>query len=258
MHNNDEKCIENEESTRDRYGTKIPVRIKSGFFTEENLHIITQCEEKDIPLSQIEYVCLGAIEELVGGAEAPKSNVRSVIRKFLFGEKTEDEHVKPTKRTLFIVDIYVKGLDAAYRFDSSNINYKSFLGEVSYISFHNFKRLFKTLVDHTKESFFNKSAVALLMKRQDKITRYPSVYDFELECQNRRTRLSDEIHWKSLGEQIDYLFKDQGQIEDFESDDEIPEGSLRVIEGIPNIVVDSPPEEDPGTDERTVSDERSE
>ncbi len=163
---------------------KVPLRIKSGSYDDEHLTITTSCNERKIPWSDIHYICLGCIEETLGGSEAPKSGMRNVIRKLLFGDKQEDRAKKQT-RVQYILDIFVDNHEAAFRFDSVNINYKSFLGEVSYISFHNFKRLFQMIVDRAQKSHFNRSAVALLKKRQDKVHRYSTVYDFELDCQRR-------------------------------------------------------------------------
>jgi hypothetical protein len=179
---------------------KIPQRIKSGRFTSEYLQIVTASGEIDIPLSSIQYICLGLIEEPILSDDGPKSNMRNAIRKLFFGEKPQDDNHKQALRKLYIVDIYVEGQEAAYRMDSSSINYKTFLGEVSYISQHNFKRLFGMIVDHGKNSRFNRSAVAFHIKKQDRVHTFNSICDFEMDCQHNRARLEREISWNDIHE----------------------------------------------------------
>ncbi|MHC9540894.1 MAG: hypothetical protein AB9903_15425 [Vulcanimicrobiota bacterium] len=217
------------------YSLKIPIRIKSGSVDDEAIHIITSCESRNIPWGSVEYICLGAIDERIGASDGPKSNMRNVIRKLFFGEKTQDDNAKPDMRTQYILDIYVKDQDAAYRFDSTNINYKAFLGEVSYVSFLNFKKLVKLISDHARNSYFNRSLLALLMKKNDKVHHFNSVYDFELECQNTRTRLDREIHWENLGSEIDYSVRHRKEFVDSDENQEIPEAQFRVIESVGEV-----------------------
>jgi len=214
------------------YSLKIPIRIKSGAVNDEALHVITSYESRNIPWGAIEYICLGAIDERISASDGPKSNMRNVIRKLFFGEKTQDDSGKPDMRTQFILDIYVKDQDAAYRFDSTNINYKAFLGEVSYVSFLNFKKLVKLISEHARNSYFNRSLLALLMKKNDKVHHFNSIYDFELECQNTRTRLDKEIHWENLGSELDYTVRNREEFIDSDGIEEIPEAQFRVIEGV--------------------------
>lgn len=223
----DEGCVSSTLSSQ-RYTSKIPVRIKSGCFKENCLSITTGCEELNIDWASVEYICLGVIDEDAGGGDAPKSNMRNMIRKLFFGDKPQDEQTKPQKKTQYILDIYAKDRACAYRFDSTNINYKAFLEEVSYISLHNFKRLLQALSEHARESYFNRSAVALLIKRQDKCHRYASVTDFELDCQQCRVQIKREIHWSELGKPIDYIFTDRGRRDTAES----PRACVTVVEGV--------------------------
>jgi len=224
-----EPALERKSESSGPLSVKVPIRIKSGSFDGEYLHIITSCDERKIPWSHINYICLGCIEETVGGSEAPKSGMRNVIRKLLFGDKQDDRAKKQT-RLQYILDIFVENNEAAFRFDSVNINYKSFLGDVSYISFHNFKRLFQIIVEGAKKSHFNRSAIALLKKRQDRVHRYPSVYDFELDCQQARAHLGREIHWTEIEKEVDL---EERATERMETDgDDISDMKLRVIDGI--------------------------
>lgn len=194
------------------YG-KLPVRVKSGAMTDDCLHIITSCDEKDIEWASIEYICLGAIDEATRGTEAPKSNMRKVFSKIFFGEQSKDEIEKAPMRTSYVIDIYTKNQECAFRLDSSNINYKSFLEDVSYMSFHNFKILLQKLVDNAKNSYFNKSAIALLLRKKDKIQRYSSIYDFELDTQRSRLNVKKEIHWNELSGPVEQIFKDTERVD---------------------------------------------
>jgi hypothetical protein len=179
---------------------KIPLRIKSGHFSQEYFHMVTSSGEIAIPLSSIHYICLGIIEEQAANADGPKSNMRNVIRKLFFGEKPQDDNQKQPTRKLFLVDIYVEGQEAPYRLDSSNINYKTFLGEVSYISQHNFKKLFSLIVDQGTHGRFNRSAAAFYIKKPDRVHVYNSIYDFELDCQHSRAKIKKEISWADIRE----------------------------------------------------------
>jgi ankyrin repeat protein len=214
------------------YSLKIPIRIKSGSINDEALQIVTSTENRNIPWGAVEYICLGAIDECISASDGPKSNMRNVIRKLFFGEKTQDDSAKPAMRTQFILDIYVRDQEAAYRFDSTNINYKAFLGDVSYVSFLNFKKLVKLITDHARNSYFNRSLLALLQKKNDKVHHYNSFYDFELECQNNRSNLDREVHWENLGSELDYNTRRSMEFVDIEDNQEIPEAQFRVIESV--------------------------
>ncbi len=242
------------------YTLKIPIRTKSGSINDEALHIITSCESKIIPWSSIEYICLGAIDDRVAAADGPKSNMRSVIRKLFFGEKMQDDSAKPAIRTQYILDIYIKDREAAYRFDSSTINYKAFLGEVSYVSFLNFKKLVKLIADRARDSYFNRSLLSLLMKKNDRVHHYGSSYDFELECQNNRSNLDREVHWENLGSEIDYTVRHCEELVGLDESQEIPEAQFRVIEGVYGGEETPVPEEEPvpdGGEKESAPDEQS-
>jgi hypothetical protein len=220
---------DSKKDSTEHFSVKVPIRIKSGSFSQEYLSIVTSCDERKIPWSHLRFVCLGCVEEALGGSEAPKSNMRSVIRKLLFGDN-KDDRAKRQTRVQYILDLFVENSETAFRFDSVNINYKSFLGDVSYISFHNFKRLFQKIVDQARDSYFNRSAIALLRKRQDKIYHYASVYDFELDCQNARAHLEREVHWSDI--EKDMELGDRSLEYEKTGGRELPDDHYRVVDGI--------------------------
>lgn len=167
----------------------LPNRVKSGVFTSSGLSLETGAGRGLIEWGRVELLALGIIEEAVGNAEAQKSGLRSMVRKMFFGEnQSEQQRVRKT-RDVFLLDIFVADQSHPYRVDGATVNYRAFLGEVSYASGQNFHRLVTRIVRDSAEARLDASLLAFLHGQREKIRRYGAVYDFEMESAQNRERL---------------------------------------------------------------------
>lgn len=176
---------------------KIPVRIKSGRFEDDMLVVETSGEPQGIPFESIEYICLGIIEEKLTTSDPPKSNMRNMIQGLFGGGDKADKNkkIQPSSRTTHILDIYVKDLQAPFRIDASSVNYKEFLGKVSYISANNFRLLLTNICALAEQSRFNNPIGVFLNNRKEKPQIFESRNEFELVSSRKRQNLDKELTW---------------------------------------------------------------
>lgn len=170
----------------------LPVRVKSGEFSGQTMSLETAGGRVSLRWDQVQFIALGIIEDSVGDQEAARSGLRSMIRKLFFGESTSNQSRARQVRETYLLDVYAAEQPAAYRFDGTNVNYRSFLGDVSYISSQNFQRLTARIVSDAVECRLDASAAAYMTGHREKVRRFPNVYDFELESAQNRERLDEQ------------------------------------------------------------------
>lgn len=169
---------------------------------EEALLLESAHESFRIPWEDVRLVALGYLEEQLS-AEGPRSALRKMISKMMSGGE-DDERARPAPRRTYLLDLYVEGRAAPFRFDSATVNYRAFLGpDVSYMSFQNFFRLTHRLGRASRRAWFSPSAAAFLARRKEMVQSYPAVYDFELDTQaiwedpERRAVAWSEVEFQS-------------------------------------------------------------
>lgn len=147
----------------------------------------------EVSWGDVELLCVGVLEEPVGTPRESRSPMRKMVRQVFFGENAREEEKIRKVRDVWMLDVYVAGQGAPYRFDAASVNYRSFFGQVSYISQQNFQRLVACVARDSHEARLNASAVAFLQAHRERIKRYASVQDFELESSQCRERLGSQI-----------------------------------------------------------------
>lgn len=182
--------------------TPLPNRIKSGYFTEEALVGETSGATIEIPWDSIEHVALGMIVER-SEQDASAYKVQKLVKNFsrmAQGNVRDDDKDKiiTLKPTNFL-DIYSSSREEPLRFDSSSINYRSFLKEkLSHVSFQNFFRLVREICQRSQKAYFTDSVQAFLAWKRDKVKVYNTVHDFEHDtflCFSRQRHL---VAWSDL------------------------------------------------------------
>jgi len=144
-----------------------------------------------VPWHQVQLICLGVIQDLVGDQAAQRSGMRNMIRKLFFGEGDSNRGEKAQFRETVLLDVYVHEQAVPYRFDAGTVNYKSLLGLAGYVSSQNFLRLAARIVNFANEARLDPSIVGLLTNHRERIRRFATVYDFEMESAQNRDRISD-------------------------------------------------------------------
>ncbi len=175
----------------------VPVRVKSGSIESDGLFIYTANKTEKIAWDDIELIALGIIRERIMD-EAPKSEVRIMIRGLFFGESAKGHHKEKPHRETYLLDIYVKDQKFPYRIDHTVVNYKSFLGKCGYSSLENFKMLAVEISKPALKSKMDPNMMIYIKGSREGLTKYKTVYDFELECQNLLLNLDKQKDFGKL------------------------------------------------------------
>jgi hypothetical protein len=158
--------------------TPLPSRVRDGSFEED--HLLAAGEQ--IPYESIKYLALGVIDQMVKAAELKKGPLRQMVKKVTGGEDQDSakDRAKQT-RQIYILDVFTDLQEQPYRFAGSNVNYKSFLDKVGYVSHHNFFRFCVHFARKVPHAVCTASTAAFLAKRRDKVAHFNDFHDFELE-----------------------------------------------------------------------------
>lgn len=178
----------------------LPLRVKSGSFQPDRLVVETAKEILEIPWVAVRLVALGLVEEKVE-TEATAYNLEKMMggmSRLVRGSGGRDENRITSTRETYLLDLYVQGNPEPLRFDSSHLNYRAFLGQISYVSFQNFFRLVHGLASRATEARFSPALVHFLARRRDQVQRFPALYEFELDTQARLQALERQAAWSDL------------------------------------------------------------
>lgn len=182
--------------------TPLPLRIKSGHFTEEALVGETPQGTVEIPWSEVEYVALGMIvERSEQEAEAYKVQrlVKGISRMATGGSPSDDKDKIVSYKPTNYLDLYCRGREAPLRFDSLSVNYRGFLGpNLSHVSFQNFFRLVREVCRRCSQAQFLQGIKPFLAWDRDHMRKYQAVHDFENETFLAITRRQKLIPWSEL------------------------------------------------------------
>lgn len=159
---------------------KSIVRVKSGKFSDNAFIFCVPEGEEVLPLDQIEFISLGKIEEEIADVKPEMSGIRKKIRQMLMGESQVSQRDIPAIKTTYFIDIFRKNSDRIYRFDSSYINYKDFIGEIELISVNNFKKFIAKLKDFIGNIDTTPDFKYFSENKIDKISKHESIFDFEI------------------------------------------------------------------------------
>ncbi len=158
--------------------TPLPIRVRDGSFTQTYL----DASGEKIPWTSVRRIALGIIEQMVKDSELKKGALRQMVQKVTGGEDSSSAKDRAKQvREVYILDVFTDLQDQPFRFEAGNINYKSFLDKVGYVSHHNFFRFCVHLTRHVPHALVTNSLIALLGKRRDRVARFQDFHDFELE-----------------------------------------------------------------------------
>ncbi|MBQ7530034.1 hypothetical protein IJT10_09100 [bacterium] len=161
----------------------LPIRVRAGSIYEEGLSYESARESGRIKWPEVRYVALGLIKERV---EQNSSNylMQRVVEGMKKGGASsgKDEGKIVSYKSTYLLDIYLHDHSELLRFDSSFVNYRSFLKErTAHVSFQNFFRLVHDICIRCKGAEFTASVAPFLLWQRDKVRDYVSIYDYENE-----------------------------------------------------------------------------
>jgi hypothetical protein len=190
--------------------TPLPVRVRDGSFKEDHL----DAGGEQIPWTSIKWMALGVIDQMVKDSELKKGPLRKMMQKVVGGEDTSSakDRAKQT-REVFILDVFTDFQDQPFRFEAGNINYKSFLDKVGYVSHHNFFRFCVHFARRVPHALITQSLAAFLAKRRDRVAHFPDFHDFELEIEQQFKFERDTVPMESVD------LSNDSWVDEWESDD---------------------------------------
>lgn len=158
--------------------TPLPSRVRDGSFEDD--HLVAGGEL--IPYESIRYLALGVIDQMVKPSELKKGPLQQMVKKVTGGEDSDSPKDRAQQtRQLHILDVFTDLQDQPFRFAASNVNYKTFLDKVSYVSHHNFFRFCVHFARKAPHAICTTSTAAFLAKKREKVAHFGDFHDFELE-----------------------------------------------------------------------------
>ena len=158
--------------------TPLPSRVRDGSFEEEYL----DAGGVQVPWESVSFLGLGIIDQMVRDSELKKGPLQKMVKKVTGGEESDSAKDRAkTVREVYILDVFTDVQEQPFRFAGGNINYKSFLDKVGYVSYHNFFRFcvhFARRVPHAK---CTTSMEAFLAKKRERVAHFNDFHDFEME-----------------------------------------------------------------------------
>jgi len=160
----------------------LPSRVRDGSFEEE--HLVAGGEQ--VPYQDIEYLALGVIDQMVRDSELKKGPLQKMVKKVTGGEESDSAKDRAKQvREVFILDVFTKDRQQPFRFAGGNINYRSFLDNVGYVSHHNFYRFCVHLARKVPHATITASLASFLARQREKVAHFNDFHDFELEVQQQ-------------------------------------------------------------------------
>lgn len=175
----------------------LPLRVKSGKITPEKLIIATAAEDIEIPWCKIKFVSVGLIAEK-SEVDAKPFQFQKIMTGLMKGHEAAKDDKIVSFREVNLMDIFADGMDEPIRIDSSSVNYKSFLGKMSYTSFQNYFRLVHDIAIKCTEARFSENIRIFLLWKKDKVKKYSALHEYEDELMNCYNNLDKQLTWDKI------------------------------------------------------------
>ncbi len=176
----------------------LPMRVKTGAFRDDRLVVETAQETLEIPWELVRLVALGAVLEH-RETDTDAYNIEKMmggVSRMLRGGVDKSKVV--SKHESFYLDLYVQGLHEPLRFDAALVNYRAFLGRVSYVSFQNFFRLVHGIAERARSARYTPNARHFLAWRRDHLHHSSALHEFEADSMARLADLEAQQAWSDL------------------------------------------------------------
>ncbi len=167
--------------------TPLPTRVRDGSFGDEFL----EAGGEQIPWTSVRSVALAVIDQMVKDSEPKQGPLRKMMQKVTGGEDTSSAKDRAKQvREVYLLDVFTERQDQPFRFEAGNVNYKSFLDKVGYVSHHNFFRFVVTLLRRVREGsestvMVTQSLANFVAKRRDKVGHFSDFHDYEMEVEQQ-------------------------------------------------------------------------
>lgn len=160
----------------------LPTRVRDGSLQQDFL----DAGGERIPWTSVRFVALGVIDQMVKDSEPKQGPLRKMMQKVVGGEDTGSAKDRAKQvREVYLLDVFTELQDQPFRFEAGNINYKSFLDRVGYVSHHNFFRFVVHLARRVPHAIITNSMANFLAKKRERVAHFADFHDFELETEQQ-------------------------------------------------------------------------
>ncbi|MBQ7567861.1 hypothetical protein IJT17_03560 [bacterium] len=178
----------------------LPLRVKTGSFCDDKLIAETAKERYEIPWDSIKLVCLGFVAERYdteAAAYVTEKMINDVGRMVKGGGDSSDGRIVSFKES-HVLDVCAEGFAEPLRFEGGIINYRAFLGSVSFVSFQNFFRFVHTFVSHCRQARFNANVKNFLAWQRFELRRCAAFHEHNEEVAQALADPSDMLTFADL------------------------------------------------------------
>ena len=177
----------------------IPLRVKTGEFKEQTFVAETANEKYEIAWDKVKLVCLGFVAERYdteAAAYVTEKVINDMGRMVKGGDSSEGRIVSYIES--HVLDVCVEGLAEPLRFESGIINYRAFLGRVSYVSFQNYFKFVHTFVSRCRQARFNENVKLFLAWQRRELHRCAAFHEHNEEVALSLNKLDSLLRFEDL------------------------------------------------------------
>ncbi len=178
----------------------LPLRVKSGSFSDTGFSADTAQETYDVPWEKVRLVCVGLVAErsVTDSAAYVTEKMVSDVGRMIKGGSADNGKIVSIVESN-VLDAFIEDMSEPLRFDSSLLNYRSFLGrDMAFVSFQNFFKFVHKFVSHCRNSRFSPTVAKFLSWKRYEIQRYPSFYEYNEEATNNLAHLEVMLGYDDL------------------------------------------------------------
>ena len=177
----------------------LPLRVKTGSLGDEGFTAETAHEKYEISWDRVKLVCLGFVAERYdteSAAYVTEKMINDVGRMVKGGDSSEGRIVSYVES--HVLDVCVEGLAEPLRFESGIINYRAFLGRVSYVSFQNYFKFVHAFVSHCHQARFNTNVKLFLAWQRRELRRCAAFHEHNEEVALSLNKLDSLLRFEDL------------------------------------------------------------
>ncbi|MDO5296441.1 MAG: hypothetical protein Q4F00_07400 [bacterium] len=177
----------------------LPLRVKTGSFSDGFLIAETAKEKYKIAWDKIKLVCLGFVSEKYdteAAAYVTEKMINDMGRMVKGGDSSEGRIV--SFKESHVLDVCVEDLPEPLRFESGIINYRAFLGRVSFVSFQNFFKFVHEFVSHCRQARFNDNVKHFLAWQRHELHRCAAFHEHNEEVAVSLGKLDSLLRFADL------------------------------------------------------------
>lgn len=177
----------------------LPLRVKTGAITDDHFVAETARDCFTVRWDQVKLVCLGFVAERYDTDAAAYVTQKLIndMGRMVKGGSADEGKIVSFKESQ-VLDVFVEGFPEPLRFEANNLNYRAFLGKVSFMSLQNFFRFVRAFVSHCHQARFNRNVKHFLAWQRFELQRSPAFHDYNESVAIALDNLEEQLVFSDL------------------------------------------------------------